>query len=179
MHSLTFFSSRIANSSKAHPHLLAKMADATPAAPAKTHPGERLATYFDNFFKTIVGISTFGASLTFSKIVSTPVAPWDDYGFSKTSVQYFLSHAFLFFVLDLAITSFAGSALTLYRPQAIEWFGTNVSRERRVVMWYATVVSAVLFGLLIAAFILIALVVTAYAGPTGWLATAATVFFGG
>ena len=45
-------------------------------------------------------------------------------------------------------------------------------------MWYATVVSVVLFGLLIAAFTFIALVVTAYAGPAGWLAIAATTFFG-
>ena len=159
------------------------MADAAatataPAAPPKVHPGERLANYFDNFFKTVVAISTFGSSLTFSKIVQTPVAPWDDYGFSKFSVQYFLANAFLLFVLDLAITSLAASALVLYRPQAVDWFGTNDSRERRVVMWYATVVSAVLFGLLISAFLFVALVVVAYAGPAGWVALAATVFFG-
>lgn len=149
-----------------------------PAVPPKVHPGERLANYFDNFFKTVVAISTFGSSLTFTKIVQTPVTPWEDYGFSKLSIQYFLSNAFLFFVLNLGLTSFAASALVLYRPQAVEWFGTDDSRHRRAVMWYATVVTGVLFGLLITAFVFVALVVTAYAGPAGWCALGATIIFG-
>lgn len=45
-------------------------------------------------------------------------------------------------------------------------------------MWYATVVSGVLFGLLIAAFVFVALVVVAYSGPAGWCALAAVTCFG-
>jgi hypothetical protein len=149
-----------------------------PAAPPKTHPGERLADYFDSFFKTIVAVSTLGASITFAKIVQTPVTPWIDYGFSKITIQNYLGLSWLFFVLDLAITSFAASALSLYRPQAIEYFGIIDSHRRRIVMWYATAVFATLFGLLIAAFVFLSLVVTALTGPSGWTALGFTSLFG-
>jgi hypothetical protein len=85
--------------------------------PPKKHPGERLASYFDSFFKTIVGVSTFGASVTFTKIISTPVTPWIDYGYSKDTIQNYLAISWLLFILDLAVTSFAASALSLYQPQ--------------------------------------------------------------
>jgi len=45
-------------------------------------------------------------------------------------------------------------------------------------MWWATVVSSVLFGILMAAFVFLGLVVVAYAGPVGWAAVGATAFFG-
>jgi len=63
------------------------MADPTQQPAPKQHPGERLANYFDNFFKTIVATSTLGSSITFAKIVQTPVTPWIDYGYSTTSVH--------------------------------------------------------------------------------------------
>src|SRR2546423_5406854 len=38
--------------------LRATMADVNPSDGAKQHhPGERLASYFDNFFKTVIGVS--------------------------------------------------------------------------------------------------------------------------
>ncbi|RFU31469.1 hypothetical protein B7463_g4862, partial [Scytalidium lignicola] len=149
-----------------------------PAASSTSHPGERLANYFDNFFKTIVAISTLGSSLTFTKIIQTPVQPWVDYGFDRITVQYFLSNSWLFFILNLAITSFAASALSLYRPSAVAYFGTRSTKRRRKVLWYATLVTSVLYGLLIAAFMFLSLVVVAYAGPVGWIAVSATSLFG-
>lgn len=148
------------------------------APPTKTHPGERLATYFDNFFKTIVGVATLGASVTFSKVLSQPVTPWIDYGFSTDTVQDFLAISWLLFLLDLVITSFAASALSLYHPQAVKYFGTSDSSDRRIVMWWATLVSFVLYGLLISAFTFLGLAVTAYVGRVGWVAIAFTAFFG-
>jgi len=143
----------------------------------KSHPGERLASYFNSFFTTIVGVSTFGASVTFSKVLSTPVTPWIDYGISTDAIQNYLAISWLLFLLDLAITSFATSALSLYRPQAVKYFGTNDSSDRRIVMWYATVVSFALFGLLMAAFTFLGLAATAYVGPIGWVAVGFTAFF--
>ncbi|KUJ17876.1 uncharacterized protein LY89DRAFT_668092 [Mollisia scopiformis] len=156
---------------------------ATPAAttaPAlpKAHPGERLATFFDNLFKTITAISTLGASLTFSKIVQTPVAPWVDYGISKDTAQTYLGLSWLVFVINLGIVSFATAALSLWRYAAIEWFGTEDSQKRRTVMWYATFVSMVLFALIIVAFIFLGLVIAAYAGPVGWSAIGFTTLAG-
>ncbi|TAQ85970.1 hypothetical protein B7494_g5702 [Chlorociboria aeruginascens] len=141
-------------------------------------PGERLATYFETFFTTVVAVTTLGASLTFSRIVSAPVDPWQYHGISSTSIQNYMAISWLLFILDLVITAFAASALSLWRPKAIKLFGTSDSQDRRTVMWYATFVSMVLFGLLIMAFLFLALVVVAYTGPTGWAAVAFTVFFG-
>lgn len=141
------------------------------------HPGERLALYFEKFFTTVVGISTLGASITFSKVVSTPVAPWDDYGISSSAVQSYLSIGFLLFTMDLALTSAAASALSLYRPQAIRFFGTADSHHRRKVMWWASLISAVLLGLLLAAFVFLSIVIAAYAGPVGWAAVVFTSLF--
>ncbi|KAL2020099.1 hypothetical protein VTK56DRAFT_8903 [Thermocarpiscus australiensis] len=142
------------------------------------HPGERLASYFDKFFTTVVGVSTLGASITFAKVVQTPVKPWVDYGVSIVTIQNHLSIAFLLFLIDLAVTSVAASALSLYRLQAVEYFGTEDSRKRRVVMWWATIVSVVLFGLLFTAFMFLGLVMVAYTGPIGWVAVAFLSLFG-
>ncbi|KAL9136622.1 MAG: hypothetical protein Q9175_002182 [Cornicularia normoerica] len=152
------------------------MADA-PAAPSAKHPGDRLASYFENFFRTVVGIATLGASITFSKIVQSPVPPFHKYGFSAEEIQYLLAASWLLFVLALAFTSFFASALSLWRPQAVAAFGTENGKDRRKVLWFATAVSALLFGLAIAAFLTLALVVVAYAGPVGWVVVAFTILF--
>jgi hypothetical protein len=143
-------------------------------APQPVHPGERLAAYFDKFFTTIVGISTLGASLSFTRVVSAPVQPWIDHGIPLIDIQNNFAIAFLLLVADLALTSAAASALSLYRPQAVDYFGRADSHRRRIVMWWATFVSVVLFGLVFTAFIFLGLVVAAYSGPIGWIAVGFT-----
>lgn len=150
---------------------------ADPLDPQAKHPGDRLATYFENFFKTITGVSTFGASITFSKIVQSPVTPFHNFGFNERRIQYLISLSWLFFVLALAFTSFFASALTLWRPQAVKAFGTTTGSDRVKVLWFATGVSAFLFGLEVVAFIAISLVVAAYTGPVGWVALGFMVMF--
>lgn len=152
------------------------MAD-PPSDPTTNQPGNRLASYFENFFRTVVGIATLGSSITFSKIVQSPVAPFHQYGFSSKEAQYLLATSWLLFVLTLAFTSFFASALSLWRPQAVAAFGTTTGKDRRKVLWFASAVSALLFGLLIAAFLTLELVVVAYAGPVGWVAVAFTIIF--
>ena len=146
-----------------------------PTAPSSKPPGERLASYFENFFRTVIGIGTFGASITFSKIVESPVQPFHDYGFSPQGIQYLLATSWLLFVLVLAFTSYFASALSLWRPQAVAAFGMQNGNDRKKVLWFATAVSALLFSLVIAAFLTLALVVVAYVGPVGWVAFAFTI----
>lgn len=153
------------------------MEDALTKPPPGKPPGERLASYFENFFRTVVGISTLGASITFSKIVQAPVTPFHDFGFSQHDIQYLITVSWLFFILALAFTSFFASALSLWRPRAIESFGTQDGAERRKVLWFATGVSALLFGLIVAAFVTLALVVVGYSGPVGWIALAFIIVF--
>ncbi|KAF4633856.1 hypothetical protein G7Y89_g4266 [Cudoniella acicularis] len=153
------------------------MADAAVSAPPKQHPGERLATFFSNLFTTLIGISTLGASITFAKIVQSPIPPF--YGpFSFHTTQAHLSISWLLFVLNLAITAFAACGLVLYRPRVVSDFGTQDSRDRRIVMWYASAVSALLFGILISAFVFLGLVVVSYGGAVGWAAVAITAVVG-
>lgn len=149
-----------------------------PIDPAAKHPGDRLASYFENFFRTITGVSVLGASITFTNIIRSPVAPFHNFGFSSQNIQYLISLSWLFFVLALAFTSFFASALSLWRPQAVKAFGTTTGADRVKVLWFATGVSAFLFGLEVVAFITISLVVTAYTGPVGWVAVGFIIIFG-
>lgn len=154
------------------------MADPPAPAPSPKPPGDRLASYFENFFRGIIGIATLGASLTFSKIVESPVPPFHNYGFSPQSIQYLLATSWLLFVLALAMTSFFASALSLWRPRAVAAFGMKDGGEKRKVLWVAVGVAALLFGLVLAAFLMVGLVVAAYVGPVGWVAVGFTVVFG-
>lgn len=145
-------------------------------------PGERLASYFENFFKTIVGIATLGASLTFNKIVSfsTPASPElpSKFATSPARLLTLLSISWLFFVLALAFTSFFASALSLWRPAAVKAFGTEDTEDRIKVLWFASGVSAFLLALIVVAFLTLSLVVAGYVGAVGWVAVAFTGLFG-
>ena len=154
------------------------MSSQQPSEPPAKSAGDRLASYFENFFKGFGSIATLGASLTFSKIVQSPVPPFHDYGFSSQGIQYLLSTSWLLFILTLAFTSFFASALSLWRPQAVAAFGTKDSETRKKVLWFASGVSALLLGLTFAAFLTLALVVVAYVGPVGWVAVVFTILFG-
>ena len=157
-------------------HCHDKMGDAPKSGPS-TAPGERLANYFDNFFKTIVGISTLGASITFNRIVSSPFSLPHDHGISPNRALYLLGVSWLFFVIALAVTSFFASALSLWRPLAIQTFGIAKGPERDKVLWFATAVSALLIGLIVVAFLTLSLVIVAFTGSIGWVAvTFVTIF---
>lgn len=57
-------------------------------------------------------------------------------------------------------------------------FGTAIGKDRTKVLWISSLVSALLLGLLVTAFIFLSLIVVVYAGPVGWVATAFTIIFG-
>ena len=150
----------------------------TSAIVSGPNPGERLASYFENFFRAVVGIATLGASLTLSKIVQTPVSPWVDYGISVDRIQTFISLSWLLFVITLVTTSILASLLSLYRPQAVDAFSTKDHHNKKIVMWVATATSMLLVGLILASFVFLSLVVVGYTGPVGWTALGFTIFFG-
>lgn len=151
---------------------------ATSAIVSGPNPGERLASYFEKFFTTVVGISTLGASITFSKIVQSPVDPWIDYGISTDQIQAWMSLSWLIFLLALVTTSAFASLLSLYRPQAVEAFSTKDHKNKKMVMWAATATSMLLIGLVFVSFVFLSLVVVGYTGPIGWTALGFTIFFG-
>ncbi|KAE9369110.1 hypothetical protein N431DRAFT_493008 [Stipitochalara longipes BDJ] len=148
------------------------------AAPPPKHPGERLADFFDTMFQTITAISTLGASLTFSKVVSTPTEPWVYHGLTADEIQYYIADSFVCFTLALFLTTLAASALSNWRPQAIRYFGTEDSHRRRIVAWWATGVSTVLIGLTITAFLFMGIVIGGFVGNAGWVALGCTGVMG-
>jgi hypothetical protein len=125
-------------------------------------------------FKTLTGICTLGASLTWSKVVGSPTEPSKYHGLSGTQIQYYIADAFVCFVLALFLTTLSASALSNWRPAAIRYFGTEDSHRRRIVAWWATLVSTILIGLTITAFIFLGLVVAGLVGTAGWIALAFT-----
>lgn len=68
--------------------------------------------------------------------------------------------------------------MSLWRPAAVKAFGITTGKDRVKVLWFATAVSAFLFGLLVVAFVTISLVVVAYVGPVGWVALGFVILFG-
>ena len=92
-------------------------------------------------------------------------------------------------MLTLAATSFAASALSLYRPLAVSAFNGDLNGDgviggkgegeglRRRVLWFATMVAGGLFALLVVAFVALGLVVVAYVGAVGWVAVGFTILF--
>jgi len=141
-------------------------------APAKlpAHPGERLADFFDTMFKTITAISTLSASWTFSKVVSGPAEPLNYHGLSAVQIQNYIADAFVCFTISLFLTTLAASALAFFRPQAVLYIGIDDTHQRRIVAWWAALVSFVLSGLTIAAFVFLVIVVAGYTGTAGWIA---------
>ena len=150
------------------------------------HTGESVATWFNGLFTTVIGISTLGASITFSYVIGTinpPPSTSSSSGsrrlFGITEVQLFLGISWLLFLLALAFASLGSTILTFFKDHWKEdWDGLNGKTSQRSVQMYATFSTGLLGGLLIAAFIFLCLVVTAYSPVIGWLALGFTALFG-
>ncbi|KAH8588816.1 hypothetical protein B0O99DRAFT_353318 [Bisporella sp. PMI_857] len=131
--------------------------------------GERLAKFLDNSFTTAFAISTFGASLCFTALLTDTPDPLNRPGSSVRHIRRPFAVSLPFWVLDLAFTSFSADALSLWQPKLIQNFCTEHNQERTEVMWYATEVSGTLFTLLVIAFLTQGLIILAYIRPVGEL----------
>ncbi|KAK3689564.1 hypothetical protein B0T22DRAFT_536454 [Podospora appendiculata] len=124
---------------------------------------------FETFISFIFSISIFGAS-AFAVVVGGMTDPADLWPadspptFSMRTARTFIAVAWLCFILSLAVAAYASSALTMMRQRA----GGVEDREwgRR---WDAIglVASAVLYLLLVAAFLFLSLAMVAYVGAVG------------
>ncbi|KAL9107651.1 MAG: hypothetical protein Q9227_007458 [Pyrenula ochraceoflavens] len=145
---------------------------------SNTSSAENVATWFAGFFQTLLGLSTLGASITFSYVLSSSSntsLPRDAY-FSSRQLSHFLALSWLLFVLALAFTSIFTTLLQFYHADAISHW-TRGGHGKRLVLWYATLACALLYGLVISAFIFLCLVDVAYAETIGWVATGFAIAF--
>ena len=151
--------------------------------PMTKHSGDSVAAFFNGLFQTILGISTLGASITFSYVLSnsnqqlsTPIA---EPHFATQQIQLFLSISWLLFLLALAFASLGSTLLTFFKRHWQEdWDGLHGKTSQLQVQLYAVGASAIMGGLNIGAFTLLCLVVVAYSPVVGWIAVGFTGFFG-
>ena len=83
--------------------------------PMTRHSAESVSAWFNGFFTTIIGISTLGASITFSYVLSSPTAPRSSSIFSVNHVQSFLGISWLLFLLALAFASLGSTVLIFFK----------------------------------------------------------------
>lgn len=147
--------------------------------PMAKHSGRSVVTFFNGLFQTIIAISTLGTSVTFSFILtsntelSSPTAYFD-----QTSVATFLAISWLLFLLALAFGSLGSTLLTFFRAHwERDWDGEHGKHSQLEVQLYAVLVSGLLGGLIIGAFIFMCLVVVAYSPVVGWIAVSFVGWF--
>ncbi|KIW19232.1 hypothetical protein PV08_03526 [Exophiala spinifera] len=158
-----------------HGHSLARI------RPITRHRGSSVSTFFNGLFSTAIAITTLGASITFSYVLSNGTAPPTSKSpaFSQYQVQQFLAISWLLFLLALAFASLGSTLLTFFKNHWIaDWDGANGETSQVTVQLYAVVASGLLGGLIIGAFALLCLVVMAFSAGVGWAALSFTAFFG-
>ncbi|ERF75677.1 hypothetical protein EPUS_08631 [Endocarpon pusillum Z07020] len=144
--------------------------------PITKHSGISVSSWFKAFFQIVIALSTLGASVSFNFILSDIKEP--KFMWSKPQIQVYLSISWLLFLLALAFASLASTLLNFFQGHAVrDWDGDD-PRRKRVLQYYATLTCLVLYGLVIAAFAVMGLVVMAYSFVVGWVAVGFTAMFG-
>jgi len=142
-------------------------------------PGAKVADWFNSLFTVIVALSTLGASVTFSYVVSGIRTPTGSHPtFSTKKYETFMAISWLLFMLDLAVSTLFSTLLTFFKDDAVPDWGSSNLQKRMFIQWSATLATALLYGLTIIAFIFLGLVITAYSAVVGWIAVAFTAAFG-
>ncbi len=149
--------------------------------PMTQHPGSSVSTFFNGLFTTVIGISSLGASITFSYVLSnnttTPLSA--NPVFNVHHIQLFLAISWLLFLLALANASLGSTLLTFFKEHWIaDWDGGNGKTSQFEVQMYAVFAAGLMGSLIIGAFVLLSLVVVAYSAIVGWIAVGFTAFYG-
>ena len=149
--------------------------------PMTQHPGSSVSTFFNGLFTTVIGISTLGASVTFSYVLSNNTATPLQANpiFNAGHIQLFLAISWLLFLLALANASLGSTLLTFFKEHWIaDWDGGNGKTSQFEVQMYAVFAAGLMGILVIGAFVLLSLVVVAYSPIVGWIALGFTAFYG-
>ncbi|KAF7525772.1 hypothetical protein G7054_g10992 [Neopestalotiopsis clavispora] len=139
------------------------------------------ADEFKMFITLVFGVSIFGAS-TFAVSIGQMTDPADIWTpqeppFTLQTVRSFLGAAWLCFTLSIALASFISSFIILMKSQAARGEPKDADPPKD---WESTAIaaSALLWTLLAAAFLFVALAMVPYAYVPGWCAVASTILFG-
>lgn len=139
--------------------------------------------WLDTLLPTVVGLSTFGGSITFTIIPAQNAIPTNR--FDEGTVRTFVSLAWLFFILAFGCASTAQMVLALHRETIKAGF---MDQRRKTGGWDWVVIglfcwfpmSLFLQLLILTAFLFLSLVVVAFVPVVGWIAVCMTsLFFAG
>lgn len=131
---------------------------------------DKVVDFLWSLFSAVIGISTFGASITFGRVVSGVAAPVGEY--TEEEVLSFLSLAFLLFLVALGTASFLAVGLRFNR-ESIKAGLRSHGKRRRLWTGVTMAASGLVQGLIFAAFIFISLALRAYTEAVG---TASLIF---
>jgi hypothetical protein len=138
-------------------------------------------TWLEGFLPSVIVLSSFGGSITFTVIPSQNQSP--DSRFNPQNVRNYLALAWLFFVLALGAASTAQMVLTFHRPTVKAGFEKRPYRKWkkdvkdpgrwdfavvRMFCWFP--LSLLLQMLVLLAFLFLSFVVFAYAPAVGSVA---------
>lgn len=147
--------------------------------PMAKHSGSSVVTFFTGLFQTMIAISTLGTSVTFSFILSNTELANPTAYYQQGQVVTFLAISWLLFLLNLAFASLGSTLLTFFKAHWVrDWDGEHGPTSQLEVQFYAVLVSGLLGGLIVGAFVFLCLVVVAYSPVVGWIALAFTGWFG-
>lgn len=148
--------------------------------PMAKHSGKSVVTFFTGLFQTMIAISTLGTSVTFSFILTGNTQLGNPTGYYREGqIVTFLAISWLLFLLNLAFASLGSTLLTFFKAHWVrDWDGEHGIRSQLEVQLYAVLVSGLLGGLIVGAFVFLCLVVVAYSPVVGWIALGFTSWFG-
>jgi hypothetical protein len=130
--------------------------------------------YYQGLFTIVIGITTFGGSITFSIILTDPPTP--HFYFSSAGVRVFVAISWLCYVMALGAACILASFLNFYGAQIQdEWVNEDGQRKW---LWFGFGATSVLGGLLFTAFVFLSLSVMAYVKAVGIIALVFTVLIG-
>jgi hypothetical protein len=161
--------------------------------------GRHVVEWWDRYLAAIIGISTFGGSITFSVIVSEIANPArlnpqnaeapTPTTFDRETVRSFLAVSWLLFVCEIGIGSILATLMYFHRDFIAEHFlpecPNPAHRSLAVVgpirvstRWFLLVCTLLINSLMAAAFLFLSLSVVAYVGFAGWMSVVFTIAAG-
>ncbi|KAL8393684.1 hypothetical protein RB595_003427 [Gaeumannomyces hyphopodioides] len=161
--------------------------------------GRSVMEWWERYLAAVIGISTFGGSITFSVIVSEIADParlnpenaeaLTPTRFDRETVRHFLAISWAIFICEIGICSVLAMLINFHRDKFVDCFRPDspnpalrslvvIGRLRISTRWFLLACALLINSLMTAAFMFLSLAVVAYVGVAGWMGVLFTTAFG-
>ena len=161
--------------------------------------GRSIMEWWERYLAAVIGISTFGGSITFSVIVSPIADParlnpenaeaLTPTRFDRETVRHFLAISWAIFICEMGICSVLATLMHFHRDKFVNRFLPDFpgpALRSLVVMgslrvstrWFLLACALLINCLMVAAFMFLSLAVVAYVGVAGWMGVLFSTVFG-